>query len=163
MNDALRESERKLNTLFNNLRGIAYRCKYDQYWTMEFISAGFETITGYCCDDIVGNKKLSFNEIIIPDDRERVFRKIDLALSKREGYEVYYRIKTAAGEIRHVIEKGVGIFSDDKKEILALEGFISDNSTQVLAEEALKESEQRFKDFANLLPQTVYKPTQWET
>jgi PAS domain S-box-containing protein len=157
MNDALRESERKLNTLFNNLRGIAYRCKYDQYWTMEFISAGFETITGYCCDDIVGNKKLSFNEIIIPDDRERVFRKIDLALSKREGYEVYYRIRTAAGEIRHVIEKGVGIFSDDKKEILALEGFISDNSTQVLAEEALKESEQRFKDFANLLPQTVYE------
>ena len=87
MTDALRESERKLNTLFNNLRGIAYRCKYDKNWTMEFISAGVESITGYLCDDIVDNKKLSFNEIIVPSDREKVYNEITSALEKRESFE----------------------------------------------------------------------------
>jgi PAS domain S-box-containing protein len=157
MKDALRESERKLNTLFNNLRGIAYRCKYDREWTIEFISAGFEEMTGYLCDDIVDNKRLSFNDIIVPEDRIRVYSEIKSALKREESFEINYRIKTASGEIRYVVEKGVGIFSEDKNEIVALEGFISDYTKQVLADEALKESEQRFKDFANLLPQIVYE------
>ncbi|NCB07187.1 MAG: PAS domain S-box protein [Bacteroidia bacterium] len=152
MTEALRESERKLNTLFNNLRGIAYRCKYDKNWTMEFISAGFESITGYLCNDIVDNKKLSFNEIIVPSDRKKVYNEITSALKKRESFEISYRIKTASGEIRYMIEKGVGIYSDDKKEILALEGFISDNSNQILADEALKESEQKLRLIINNSP-----------
>lgn len=152
MTDDLRESERKLNTLFNNLRGIAYRCKYDKNWTMEFISAGFASITGYLCDDIIDNKKLSFNEIIVPSDRKKVYNEITSALEKRESFEISYRIKTASGETRYMIEKGVGIYSDDKKEILALEGFISDNSNQILADEALKESEQKLRLIINNSP-----------
>jgi len=38
--EALRESERKMFTLLGNLPGIAYRCRNDRDWTMEFISEG---------------------------------------------------------------------------------------------------------------------------
>lgn len=107
------ESYRKIQTLFNNLQGIAYRCKNDSNWTMEFISAGFKDITGYPAEDIIENKKLSFNDLIIPDDRERIWNEIQLALDKREPFEINYQIKTASGEIRFVLEKGIGIFSDD--------------------------------------------------
>ncbi len=62
---ALSESERKINTLFNNLDGIAYRCKNDQDLTMEFVSDFFQKITGYKTSDIINNNKISYNEIII--------------------------------------------------------------------------------------------------
>jgi len=44
---ALRESERRLNTLISNLPGAVYRCKADPDWTVEFISEGYPTLTGY--------------------------------------------------------------------------------------------------------------------
>lgn len=37
---ALRESQRAMTTLLGNLPGMAYRCRNDRDWTMEFISQG---------------------------------------------------------------------------------------------------------------------------
>ncbi len=38
--EALRESERKLSNWMGNLPGMAYRCRNDRNWTMEFLSEG---------------------------------------------------------------------------------------------------------------------------
>ena len=150
--EAHRESERKLNTLFNNLQGIAYRCKFDENWTMEFISAGFEGITGYSSDDVIGNRKMSFNDIIVPEDRDRVYREVEKALGKKEGFEIKYKIVTSKGELKYVLEKGVGVFSDDRKKVIALEGFITDITQQVLADKNLKENEQKLSLIINESP-----------
>ncbi|NOY95148.1 MAG: PAS domain S-box protein [Chlorobi bacterium] len=140
--EALQENERKLHTLFNNLQGIAYRCKNDCNWTMEYISAGFEDITGYHAEDVINNKKLSFSDLIIPKDRERIWNEVQAALEKRERYELNYQIRTASGETRYMLEKGIGICSTENGDVLALEGFITDITTQVQADEALRRSEE---------------------
>ncbi|QGY44096.1 PAS domain S-box protein [Maribellus comscasis] len=144
----LLESERKLNTLLNNLQGIAYRCKLDKDWTMEFVSDGFEHLTGFSSKDVLWNKKFSFNELIFDEDREIVNSKIHLAVEKHRGFEIKYRIKTATDEIRHVLEKGVGIYDRITGKVIALEGFISDITNQVIAEQALKESEEKYRFLA---------------
>lgn len=42
---ALEESERSKSVLLENLPGMAYRCRYDEHWTMEFISEGCAELT----------------------------------------------------------------------------------------------------------------------
>ena len=149
------ESDRKLNTLINNLKGIAYRCKNDRNWTMEYLSAGFEEITGYKVEDVINNKKMSFDDIIEPEDRDRIWTEIQSSIGKKESFELNYKIKTASGEIKYVLEKGVAIYSEDKTNLLGLEGFITDITTHVSIEKALRESENNFRTLFNAMTDVV--------
>jgi len=45
--EALMLSEQRLSRLFSNLLGMAYRCRNDHNWTMEFLSEGAFELTGY--------------------------------------------------------------------------------------------------------------------
>ncbi len=121
----LKENQRKLSTLISNLPGIVYRCLNDKNWTMEFISEGCYELTGYHHDDFIWNKKLAYNEVILPEDRTYVFNEVQKSVKKDEPFQMSYRIKTASNEIKWVGEKGRGIFND-KNELIALEGFITD-------------------------------------
>ncbi|HVO75222.1 MAG TPA: PAS domain-containing protein, partial [Ignavibacteriaceae bacterium] len=120
-----KENQRKLSTLISNVPGIVYRCKNDCNWTMEFVSEGCFEITGYKPEELINNNKISYNEIIFPDDRGYVFEEVRKALNKKEPYQLSYRIKDSSNEIKWVWERGRGIFSENNI-CLALEGFIND-------------------------------------
>lgn len=132
--EALRESERRLKTLMDNLYGMAYRCRNDRQWTMEFLSAGCEELTGYPPEDFVSNKKRSYDELILPEDREYVWDTVQAALAARGKYALEYRIRTASGAVKWVWEQGCGIFGD-KGDVIALEGFILDITERKLAQQ----------------------------
>ena len=132
--DALRENERRLSRLMENLFGMVYRCKNDRDWTMEFVSAGCSELTGYRPEDILHNNKVSYNDLIHPEDQQRIWDEIQAALSRKDHYILEYRICTAGGKEKWVWEQGSGVFSQDG-EVLALEGFISDITDRKQAEE----------------------------
>jgi PAS domain S-box-containing protein len=132
--DALRENERRLSSLMENLFGMVFRCKNDKDWTMEFLSAGCSELTGYGPEDILHNNKVSYNDLIHPEDQQRVWDEIQAALSRKEHYILEYRIRTASGKEKWVWEQGSGVFSQDG-EVLALEGFISDSTDRKQADE----------------------------
>ncbi len=81
-----KESERVLSTLLNNLPGIAYRCKNDANWTMDFISEGCKKLTGYDREQLLGNKDLSYSDLIIKDDRDKVWIKNSGSLKKQSPF-----------------------------------------------------------------------------
>ncbi|MBN1120652.1 MAG: PAS domain S-box protein [Anaerolineae bacterium] len=131
---ALRESERTLATLMGNLPGMAYRCKNDQQYTMEFISEGCKELTGYPPESLIGNKELGFNRIIHPDDRQLVWNTIQNAIGINQHFQLSYRIITVDHQTRWVWEQGSAVRDDDGK-VIALEGFISDITQRRAAEE----------------------------
>ena len=123
--EALIESQRTLSTLMGNLPGMAYRCRNDDDWTMEFVSDGCLALTGYEPHQLMWNREISYAQLIHPEDRNQVWEGVQTAVAQKKPFRFTYRIADAAGEERWVWEQGIGIFSSDGQ-MIALEGFISD-------------------------------------
>ena len=138
--EALRENQRVLSTLLANLAGMAYRCRNDAQWTMEFVSEGCRELTGYAPASLIGNRDISYEQIIHADDRERLRREFGEALAAGRRFEIIYRIVTAGGEVRWVLEHALAIGSEDGP-VEFIEGIIMDITARKGAELALAEKE----------------------
>ncbi len=135
---ALRESQRMLSTLMSNLPGMAYRCLNIPQWTMLFVSDGCHELTGYPPEEMVGDARVSYADIMHEDDRERVWTSVQSALAEGRTFTLTYRIVTAQGETKWVWERGRGVqLSPGSPEVL--EGFISDITERVQAEDKLRQ------------------------
>lgn len=131
--DKLRESRRQMQTLLSNLPGMAYRCKNDPNWTMEFVSNGCETLTGLKPAELIAR---TYGELIEPEDRDAVWGEVQAAIIEERPFRLEYRIRTADGRTKYVWEQGAAIFSENG-EVEALEGFISDITERKHAEQEL--------------------------
>ena len=143
--DQLRESRRQLSTLMSNLPGMAYRCQNEPRWTMEFVNEGARGLTGYEPAELIDNSKIAYGDLILPKDRDRVWATVQNALDRREPFEVEYGIQAADGQVRHVWERGCGVWAEEGT-VEALEGFISDVTDHRRAEAALRERERILND-----------------
>jgi PAS domain S-box-containing protein len=137
----LEESERSKSVLLSNIPGIAYRCKFDPQWTMEFVSEGFSALTGYQTEDIINNKIISFNDIILPEYREHLWNVWEKAVQYHQKICEEYRILTADNQIKWVWEQGIPIY-DERGKVKVLEGLIIDITDRKCIEEKLRDSEQ---------------------
>ncbi|MDO8302380.1 MAG: PAS domain S-box protein [Sedimentisphaerales bacterium] len=152
--DALLERERAISTLMSNLPGMAYRCRNDQDWTMEFVSEGSLELTGYAPSDIINNQKISYAQIIHADDRAKVWDGVQAALSEKQPYRLTYRIITAGGRQRWIWEQGRGIFSLDG-ELQALEGLMIDITDRMEAEEEVRRHEAQSRTLIEASPNAL--------
>ena len=152
--EALKKQNLEYQTLLLNLGGMVYRCKNDKNWTMEFISAGCLSLTGYKQDDLLNNNKLSYNELILPEYQDHLWKKWQEKLKIREPVEDEYEIRTATGDIKWVWEKGRGIF-DKTGQLTHLEGLITDITERKLVEKALAISEESLRALFNAMTDVV--------
>jgi diguanylate cyclase (GGDEF)-like protein/PAS domain S-box-containing protein len=124
------DQERQMRILLKNLPGLAYRCRNDENWTMEFVSDGSVDLLGFHPYELQGNQRVSYGELIHPDDRQEVREQIQAKLAEKTSFQIVYRVITSDQNVKHVWEKGQGIFSD-QGEVLAIEGFITDITERV--------------------------------
>lgn len=141
---AKQEAERHLASLMSNLPGMAYRCRNDRLWTMEFASDGACQLLGYTPEELVANTRVAYADLIYADDRERVWTEVQAAIRVGAAFRVDYRIIHRDGSIRWVLDQG-HLVTPSGEEPGALEGFVMDVSDRHRAYERLAESEERFK------------------
>jgi len=157
--ERLRQSRGGGPGLVDRLPGMAYQCRYDRWWTMEFVSHGAFELTGYDPDELVGNRVVSYEDLIESDDRARVRDEVERAVGRGEVFEVEYRIRLRDGKVRWVRERGAPVLTEGG-ELLALEGFVMDIHRRKLAEAATVETEQRFHTLVEGAPDPIFIQTE---
>ena len=133
---ALRKNERALSTLLGNIPGMAYRCRVDDLWTLEFASEGCIQLTGYRPIDLIDNRVLSFVDLVYPGDRIRVQNEMRERLERSDHFVIEYQIVCADATVKWVSKKAQAV-RNDAGEIIALEGIIDDITDRKRFEERL--------------------------
>ena len=134
----LEKAQQSLLTLMSSLSGMAYRGTHNKLREMELVNEGVEELTGYAPANFIVPARVPFGTLIHDEDKARIALEIDAALQKKAPFELLYRIRTATDEIKWVLERGAGLFTDGGK-LIALEGFVADITERVLAQQLLEQ------------------------
>ena len=134
VDEILAESEMKSRLLLKNLPGFVYRGFKD--WSVEFTDNKVGALTGYSSEEF-NSKKLKWSDLILKEDIESARESFIRALKTHDSYAREYRVKTKAGEILWIQDRGQIIY-DTKGEVKYITGTFFDISDRRKAEEALK-------------------------
>ena len=129
----------RLESLLENLPGLAFRCRADRRWSMLFLSGQCETLTGYRPEALLDNHEIDFASLIHPRDRGLVRRHWRQLLSESTNHcEFEYRLITRDGRVRHVWQRGT-LIRDRHGRGRYIEGLIEDITPRRHAESLLQE------------------------
>jgi PAS domain S-box-containing protein len=143
------ESQNTVSSIIDHLPGMVYRCQNDPEWTMEYVSEGCITLTGYTPSEMVRNHVISFGQVISSEDRHAVWIRVQSALCQKKPFELVYRIITRGNQEKWVRENGRGIY-DDSGSVRVLEGYIADITDQIHAERKIQHQVQQFQALRNI-------------
>lgn len=151
---ALRESEERFRTLVGNVPGAVYRCEVGWPYRDVILSEGVEALTGYSAAWHLRDPDLAFGTLIFPEDRTRIETAVETAVRDHSAFLIRYRIRHAGGGVRWVQEQGRAAY-DANDSPLFLDGVMVDVTAQVLAEQQLREREERLRTIVENEPECV--------
>ncbi len=145
----LRDSEERLQSMLSNFPGAAYRCENDYQWTMLYLSAAVEQLTGYSANDFIRtDSPRSFTDLTHPDDVPWIAEQVQAALVAKAPFELLFRLRHADGRWLWVQEVGLGIY-DEIGYLKYIDGFIWDVTQTELANKAVQLNEQKLSTLYN--------------
>ncbi len=130
----LTRNEAEKSRIISNLPGVSYKCKFDESWTMLFMSDVCETLTGYTPSELIENKVISYKEVIVPKYRDYVFNRFSEARNQQKPCHLEYEIQRKDGSHIWIWEKGITYFQDSEWYI---EGFLMDITERKISEEKI--------------------------
>jgi PAS domain S-box-containing protein len=141
MKAALEKSKEKYKTLIETTREWIW--SIDLKGKHTYCNPGFEKILGYAPGEILGKNSLNF---IHPDDRSRVRALLKEKSTERDGWsELVLRWMHKDGSYRYLESNAVPMM-DSKGVLIGYQGADRDITERKRAEEALLQSETRFRD-----------------
>ncbi len=145
---ALRESEEKYRAIFESFHDVYYRT--DKEGLVTIISPSVRHHAGYDPEDIIGHPVTDF--YLNPEERETFVEKL-----KDTGAVNDYELKLKAKD-GSVIETSMSahIIFGNTGEPTGVEGVLRDITERKRTEEALKESEEKYRDLVENLTEVIY-------
>ncbi|MBN2102891.1 PAS domain S-box protein [bacterium] len=146
---ALQESKRKLSLFARNFRGIAYQvqAKGEHEYIISHLEGDLERITGYP-SELFHSGEMHWNQLIHPDDLDKVLSE-DKKMITISDYTAdnEYRIIKKDKSIRWV--RDIARIIETEKNLI-YQGSIFDITERVQAEQALRESEEKYRSLVEL-------------
>jgi PAS domain S-box-containing protein len=151
--EAIRESEEKYRDLVENINDVIYKINTDG--TVTYVSPTIESYIGYTPSEIMGQ---SFRDFIYEEDLPRLINNIQAIFSGNIS-DNEYRILTKSGDIRWIHTSSKPVIIDNQ--VTGLHGVLSDITERKKSEEALRESEEKFRTLFELSPySTIFSDLQ---
>lgn len=150
----LQEREERLQTMINNFPGAVYRCENNARWSMLYLSAAVQQLTGYPAEKFMGDDSLSMTDITHSDDVPVIYEQVREALKAKESFHVIYRLQHADSHWRWVEEVGCGVY-DSRGELQYIDGFVWDVTLAEEAHKATRRSEQKLSTLYNQAPVAI--------
>ena len=135
-----KQAERELRLAINTIPALVWSALPDG--SVDFVNQRWEEI-GLSLDDLQGSKWINNHH---PDERVEVVDRWRIAVETGTPYENITRIGRAGGEYRWFLVRAQPL-RDEFGNIAKWYGILFDIEDQKRAEDALRESEQRFRDF----------------
>lgn len=128
--------------IINRSPAVVFRWKNIQDLPVDFVSNNVLELTGYSTEDFL-NKRISYDDIIHPEDRERVSFEVLQANSSNINNMYHhepYRLITKNGETKWVLDTTY-IRRNTAGKVMFREGIVYDITKQRMAEEGLRKNE----------------------
>ena len=149
--DDLRASEQKFRTLASNIPSVIYQCLNDNKYTILYANYAIKDLTGYSPEEFI-NGDVTFYDLYHPED-------LSIIAGPFHGrFRVTYRIYHKSGEIRWVDEWGT-VKEDEDGGPGIIEGVLIDVTKYKKMENALRESEARYRALFDRVIDGVYRST----
>ncbi|EDX83015.1 PAS fold family [Synechococcus sp. PCC 7335] len=132
------QSEQDYRTLAENLPGMVYRVFPDQQWRMMFLNNQCQTLTGFTQAELQGGEVCSIDSLIVPEDRPQVIEVVRAGVAQQTPFQVEYRIRDKARDIRYFWEKGQPIAANNGQPA-HIDGVIFDITNRKLAQQRIEE------------------------
>lgn len=120
-------------------------------WKLEFVNPELRNYLGYSDDELLGKDALDF---VLDEDRESVKNSAVQMLKGERTSPYEYRIVTKSGEIRWVMETVTSIEYRGRRSTL---GNLMDATQRKEAEQALRDSEERFRHLIETTSDLVWE------
>jgi PAS domain S-box-containing protein len=150
---ALRESEERFREMAQHIREVFWLFDWISQKVI-YVSPAYEEIWGRSVEDL-HERYEEWGESIYPDDltyAEESFAKI----AQSGGGEIReYRIVRPDGTIRWISDKGFAI-NDENGNVYRIAGIAADITERKLAQQALQESEEKFRTVAEQSPNMIF-------
>ncbi|KUG29739.1 hypothetical protein ASZ90_000354 [hydrocarbon metagenome] len=141
---SLRTSEEKYRALAESMPGIVYLVKNDDRYTLLYLNAFAQRLTGYSREDFLEGW-VRFPDLLHPGDVENTRALSALAVASGSPYRLEYRIRRKDGQWRWMEDHGKGVAGADGKAAY-LEGMITDVTERVEARQMLQAAKEQAEE-----------------
>jgi PAS domain S-box-containing protein len=145
----------RMRKLIKAIKGYIYTVTVENGVAVQtYHGEGCAEITGYTSEDYHADPGLWF-EMVHEEDREAVKKQAEKALAGEEQPPLEHRIIHREGSIRWV-KSTIALNKDEPGNLISYDGLITNISIRKSGEEALRESEQRYKRLISSVTDYIY-------